>query len=84
MSTMIRDPNAPADPNETRPITAHAYPPDSEGFGQHNPVVPGAPPSSDFPTGVPPTDAEGNPILPPVEEPVERSKLTTTPAPKKK
>jgi hypothetical protein len=60
--TPLRDPNAPPDPTELREIPDHQMVPEEWIGAAHNPVAPGAPPSPDFPTGVPPN----LPTAPPV------------------
>ena len=63
--TPIRDPNAPPDPTELREIPSWQSLGDGGIGASHNEVLPGAPPSEEFPTGVPPVSTEA-PAGPPV------------------
>ena len=88
MSTLLRDPNAPPDPAEVRPIASTQYPPEAGP----NPVSPGDPPpgspahpdewpgAGDKP--VEPPVGEAPPIEPPVELPPPD--IETPPPAKKK
>lgn len=67
--TPIRDPNAPPDASELRDIPDHQHSP-YQAENRDNPVFPGAPPSPDYPTGVPPVDPETPPTEPEVPPPL--------------
>lgn len=64
--TPIRDPNMPGDPAELRDIPDQQHPAGQDA-NAHNPVTPGAPPSPEYPTGVPPIHSEAPPTQPPIE-----------------
>lgn len=66
MPTPIRDPNLPGDPSELREIPDRQHPdPSWDTSRPMNPVIPGAPPSPDYPTGVPPGGGPEVPDVPP-------------------
>ena len=72
MGTLIKDPNAPPDPNEVAAIPDTQYPggpPDHVGEERFNPTTPGVPPSADYPVGIPP-DTGGEETPPSEPQPI--------------
>jgi hypothetical protein len=83
MTTPRKDPNAPPDPNEVRPIPDAQHPagapnvpgaPTESDAQRFNPTTPGVAPTEEYPIGIPPDP----PTLTPLRE---REKAEKEPAP---